>query len=428
MTNVNYDTGIVNMIRQLGVYQLKRSIGSGVVSSAQELKNLASKTVETEDDILSGIISQNFQVFASLDNKPGVSSSDLDFLMMSTDVIRNLNNSSVISASEQIHQGIVEVISNKASIQISPSRLVSEVDAIQVFNTELGRAVFYISEGNISVTKDDFVVNQRGIRFFIELSKGSMVISEKSLELPIPTHAILSSDIRSSSVSKEGNNYKVDIYLSSLDNRVLNGVKVSYFLDSSLNVVRDEVGKPGIEFAKLSPTEVGRNNLNGLASLGNGQYVGIQNRGKEGIFFFLLQENLHLNETVLQLKDHRSSIRNIKLGNVREKYPDVDLSNYSVRAADTFADKVYVLLVGKHNKNQHYVLTLDKNSLENSNITLSEGFDVFNIPSDALGFSDIRNMSVSGGRVYFFVHPQNRVRDEDFGEIVSFDLRKLSEF
>jgi len=36
-------------------------------------------------------------------------------------------------------------------------------------------------------------------------------------------------------------------------------------------------------------------------------------------------------------------------------------------------------------------------------------------------------MSVNGGRINFFIHPENAVRDEDFGQVISADIKKIME-
>ncbi len=63
MVNSNYDTGTINRIRQMGVFQIKSQLQEGIINTSKDLMELASKTAAIEDDILAGIISQNFQLF-----------------------------------------------------------------------------------------------------------------------------------------------------------------------------------------------------------------------------------------------------------------------------------------------------------------------------------------------------------------------------
>ncbi|GEM_PF-6990758 len=425
MVNVNYDTGRINSIRQMGAFQIKEALKGGSLSSGEALKTLSASTKGSEDNILASVISQNFQVFANLDGNPGLSAGDMDILMLSSDVVRQTGNKSFVSASDKLHSGIVSELEKSLDMQVAPSRLAIQADAIDVINTSQGKAIFYVREGNIRVQKDKFVVNQRGVELIVEIVGKDGISSEKLVELPVPANSAFSTTIRSASVNKTGNGYQLDVYLDSMDSRVINGAKVSYSLDSSYNLVRNEEGEPTIDIATLSTVVVDRDNLGGLASLGKGKYCAIQNKGKEGLFFYALKEQLKGTNIDMVMDDQRTSVRNIKLGNVRENFSTVDLSNYSVSSAEADDNKLYVLLVSEQNKNQHFLLVVDRNQLQDSNKTMTEGFDIVMLPSDVLGLSDVRTMSVNSGRIHFFNHAENMVKDEDFGQVVSFDINKL---
>ncbi|MEI7941850.1 MAG: hypothetical protein WCH76_01615 [Candidatus Riflemargulisbacteria bacterium] len=426
MANISYDTGTVNSIRQMGAHELKSALKGGVANSAKELITLAKSTTGTEDNVLAEVISQNFQVFANLDGKPGLSIQDLDILMLSTDVAKGTNNKEIIHATEQLHSGIVAHLEKSYDVKVTPCKLVTSADAIAVFSTEQGTANFYISAGNIRVLKDKFILNQRGVNLTIELVGKDGLISEKVVELPIPVNTAISTRIRSCAISKSEKGFKLDIYLDALENRVMNGAKVSYSLDSSFNLVRDEQSSPLIEVSKLSTSEVGAENISGLVALGKGNYVAVQSKAKEGLFFYVLKEKINDSGSIdFFIKDRKTSVRNIKLGQIRESYPEVDLSNYAVRAAQGEGNKIYVLLVAEHNKNQHILMTVDKDKLEDSNKTMTDGFEFKLLPSDVLEFSDVSNMAVDKGRIFFFNYAANSVVGQDIGQNVSFDISKL---
>ena len=426
MANISYDTGTVNSIRQMGAHELKSALKGGVANSAKELITLAKSTPGKEDDVLAEVISQNFQVFANLDGKSGLSAQDLDILMLSTDVAKGTNNKEIIRATEQLHAGIVANVEKAYDVKVSPCKLVTNADAIAVMSTEQGTANFYISAANIRVLNGKFILNQRGVSLTIELVGKDGLISEKVVELPIPVNAAISTKIRSCAVSKSEKGYKLDIFMDALENRVMNGAKVSYSLDSSFNLVRDEKSSPLIEISKLATSEVGPENISGLVALAKGNYVAVQSKAKEGLFLYVLKEQLNGSGSIdFFIKDRKTSVRNIKLGQIRESYPEIDLSNYVVRAAQGEGNKIYVLLVAEHNKNQHILLTVDKDKLEDANKTMTDGFEFKLLPSDVLEFSDVSTMAVDKGRVYFFDHAANSIVGQDIGQSVSLDISKL---
>lgn len=421
MVNINYDTGRINTVRQIGAFQIKENLKGGTFSSAEALTASVKSTRGNEDNILASVISQNFQLFANLDGKPGLSVADMDVLMLSTDVIKKTGNNNYINASDKLHNGIITEIRNMIDFKPRDS-VVNETDKLQVFDNDL----FYIREGNQRLGK----ITSQGRAILLDVSTADS--SNKVVDLPFIVNSHTSSisrRIRSFSVSKDGDGCRVDVYLDSLSNS-LNGAMFSYWLDSSLQLRKDKEGKELIDYAiayssigqrENEKINIGRSNIGGLVSLGKGKYLAIQESDNGiNISTLKLRNNGSKSDLIIDTEQDvgKSLISDAKLnGEI------VKLKDYEIQGANQDRDKLYISLVNKHNPNQHFLLVIDNKDNKLSTDKKSEitsGVELISIP-DVFESTPL-TMSVSAGKLVVFTDDPLSINN---GKQVSIDVEKL---
>ena len=441
------DTGEINRIRQMGVVQLSKAMGEKVINSPQELLTLSKSTAGKEDDIVAGIIAQNFQVFAKLDGKSGLSQQDLFKMMASTDVAKGMGNE-VSNASNIIHEGIIVNVIKADEIKELECNWKTRGTSIAILRDEEGALLrFYARATNeippeerarlASTLQDPAALHKNGILVFIECQvkgdDGKLQGATKDIFLPIPPNDGITNKIRSFAVHKEDGCYKVDIYLDAVNNAELNGAKVSYTIKPSAKaafLIPNAQGKT-YTVCKVSPNDVGGANIDGLVALGGEKYVGVQNT-MSGLYFINFVEEAKDGATKMLLKSGslQTSSKYIKQGRTRDFFGSDSLINYEVKAAQSTegkGGKIYVLLVSQKNKNQHILLTVDKDKITNTKLeqSIESGYEFRIIPSDVLKFSNISNMAVLEERAYFFCQNAEIMPENFKGSVFSLLPSKL---